>query len=1519
MMFIRTDYVARWLRCCRAITVILCLTTWSLRACAATAAPTAEALEFFEQRIRPVLVAECYECHGAEKQKGGLRVDFRDGLLKGGDTGAAVVPGNPAKSLLLTAIKHLDPDMKMPDKAPKLEDAMIADFEKWIAMGAPDPRDEPPQKTAGKPTWEQTLAVRKLWWSLRPVTKPEPPAVKGTAWSQHPVDRFLLAKMEEHGLAPAPDADPRTFIRRLTFALTGLPPTPEEVEAFVAESIRNPQSAIRDATDRLLASPRFGERWARHWMDLVRYADTHGSEGDPPILEAWRYRDYLIRALNADVPCDQLIREHLAGDLLAHPRMNPAGFNESILGIAQLRLVEHGFQPVDTLDDQVKAVDNQIDVVCKSFQALTVSCARCHDHKFDAISQRDYYALFGVFASSRPAQVTIDAPEVLAKNRAALEQVHGRIKAALADAWLAAAAKIGERLLAEPERAAQAEAVAARVRELEQKIAEIDWKARSTALRSTAVPAVRTAGVSPAGPATSAGETPAGRTGKMPVLQPSAPIALWNFEHDARDAIGALHGHLEGGAEVKNGRLVLNGKAAFVRTDPLTRELREKTLEAWVAPASLDQRGGGVMTVESTNVHGFDSIVFAEKDPRRWLAGSEFFKRSRAVGGPEETAKPGELVHLAIVYRADNSIALYRNGEPYGSAYAQGELKTFESGNARVLFGLRHAGAKGFFAGEIEEARLYDRALSAGEIAASFRAGTPQFVSPEQIATALTPQQREERAALTKEIEQLRARLADEKEAGDSWRDALRDAADNAANPLHAWVRLVSRRGDTPVAEPARNGESSATRVSRLRASAFADAWKNLAQEQREQLDAARSFNRESFRPAWDLTAGDYSKWFRYGTGLPAQPYHAGEFAIEPDGDRVLGGIFPAGALTHRLSDKHNGLLASPRFKIETDSISVRAFGGGGAMVRVIVDNYPLPVNPIFPKAVLEKDEPGWVRLDTAYRKGSWAYIEFATHDDLTRPVEPKAKTGKAGEKTARPDDGRSHFGVEKVVFHDGKEPPREENLALLAVPDADANAQAGVAASRPAPQGVTDLAALYQRVLIDAIDAWRNDRLAAPQRALLDFFVRHGLLPVTLAELENLRPLVADYRRLEAEVPVPQRAPGVLEADSYDAPFLPRGDHTKPGEPVPRGYLGVFGRSAFFAGAAGSNGVMEYWSNGKEARGFGIPSLQHSTTPLLHHSPAAPTGRLQLADAIADPRNPLTARVMVNRIWHWLFGRGIVPTVDNFGRLGEKPTHPELLDYLAARFMEPGSGPSDLRRSTINPQLPSYPQPSDPQPSALNPQPSARAWSIKEMIRFLVTTRAFAMSSDPTPQARDTDPANEWLSHMRVRRLEAEELRDSLLAVSGRLDGTMFGPGVDGNAPRRSVYLAVRRTNLNPFLAVFDAPKPFSTLGRRDATNVPAQSLTLLNSPFVIDLAHKWSQSLASARDDSPEARVRRMFVQAFARDPATTELTASLAFLNDLAREQNVPAGELLTHERIWQDFAQSLFNLKEFIYLR
>ena len=361
-------------------------------------APTAEQVAFFESKIRPVLVERCYECHSAKaaKVKGGLLLDSRAGVVKGGDTGPAITPGSLEASLLIAAVRHADKDLAMPPKK-MLPPDQIAALEEWVKMGAPDPRAE---NTVASVQAKSAIDWNKAreWWSFRPLVAPVPPAVKDAKWAANDVDRFILAKLDAANLKPAPDAGPRVLIRRMTYDLLGLPPTPEEVEAFVAESIRNPQSAIRNLVERLLASPRYGERWGRHWLDVVRYADTAGDNSDYPIPQLHRYRDWVIEAFNRDQPYDQFVREQLAGDLLGG-----ANDEERFARIVATGYIANARRFGSRVDDypQHLTIEDTIDNVGRAFLGLTVNCSRCHDHKFDPITTQDYYALYGIFHSTR--------------------------------------------------------------------------------------------------------------------------------------------------------------------------------------------------------------------------------------------------------------------------------------------------------------------------------------------------------------------------------------------------------------------------------------------------------------------------------------------------------------------------------------------------------------------------------------------------------------------------------------------------------------------------------------------------------------------------------------------------------------------------------------------------------------------------------------------------------------------------------------------------------------------------------------------------------------------------------------------------------------------------------------------------------------------------------------------------------------------------------------------------------------
>ena len=405
--------------------------------------PTPAQLEFFEKKIRPVLASKCYECHSREaKVKGGLQVDTRAALLSGGDSGPAMVPGQPEKSLLLKAITGKDKDLSMPPKGEKLTTAQVADFEAWIKMGAPDPRTST-AKPVSKVLYDPEKV--KTHWAYQPVSKPAIPAVKDK-WVQTPIDAFILAKLKENGMAPAPLTDKRTLIRRATYDLTGLPPTVEEVDDFLRDTSAN---AFAKVIDRLLESPHYGERWGRHWLDVARYADTKGdrnNRGDPRYPYAWTYRDYVVNAFNKDLPFDRFILEQIAAD-----RVTQGGDKSALAGLGFLTV---GKRFMGNAND---VIDDRIDVVSQGFLGLTVACARCHDHKFDPIPIKDYYSLHGIFASSfepeNPPVIVQDAgsPEYkdyLAQIAAVNAEEKRFIETESAKALAPQRAKVGEYLLA---------------------------------------------------------------------------------------------------------------------------------------------------------------------------------------------------------------------------------------------------------------------------------------------------------------------------------------------------------------------------------------------------------------------------------------------------------------------------------------------------------------------------------------------------------------------------------------------------------------------------------------------------------------------------------------------------------------------------------------------------------------------------------------------------------------------------------------------------------------------------------------------------------------------------------------------------------------------------------------------------------------------------------------------------------------------------------------------------------------
>jgi len=1075
-----------------------------LTAASRAAEPSAADLEFFEKKIRPVLVDQCFKCHSGAKLKGGLALDSRALLLKGGETGAAIVPGDPEKSLLIKAVRYAD-DLRMPPRT-KLADSVIADLVQWVKCGAPWPETGTGKNVVAK---EFNLAERRAsHWAWQPVKAVEPPP--GNGFVKTPVDAFILAKLKAAGLTPARPANRRTLVRRVTFDLTGLPPTPEEMEAAV-----NDQAAdwYVKLVDKLLASHHYGERWGRHWLDLVRFAESHGHEFDFDIPSAYQYRDYIIRAFNADVPYDQLLTEHLAGDLLPTPRRHPTeGFNESIIGTGFWHLGEGKHSPVDLRVDEADRLDNQIDVFSKTFLAMTVSCARCHDHKFDAISTRDYYALMGYLESSRPQHAYLDDPQ----RTAIVEQmrdVHGQVRKA---------------------------AVSAAARALTEKAASL----------AKVLLATRAAG---------------------------------NFKEDVDQA----------------------------------------------------QRERWTRAMNRTGAWRPDHVLF----PWQMLANHT-------------------------------------------------EEDSFEAVRKSILA-------------------------------------------------------------------QLKAQAG---RASDSDRRTV----------------------------------------------VFAD------------------FRKDTFRD-----------WYVTGDAFGSGPTRVPTPLLDADKPGTIKQTVPTGvAHSGLVSNKLQGVLRSQTFTI-TKSKVLYQIAGKGAQVNLVIDGLQLIRDPIYGGLTFKVDHgevAQWKTMDVRMWVGHKAYIEVI-------------------------DDGPGFVALDKVVFADDASPPQPApNYLILQLLD-DPNL---VSADR--------LARSYQELIVGTLKRWRGGELNKDDTDRIDL-LNAILQSEPLAALpggdeppEALAALHAELRQLEEKLPAPRRAMAMADGNGWNERVYIRGNPKTLGSEVPRRLLEALG-------------------------GLEQPAPQEGS------------GRLDLARRLLDPANPLTARVLVNRLWKHHFGEGLVRSVDNFGVLGETPSHPELLDWLAAEFVK-------------------------------------RKWSLKEMHRLMVLSNTYQMASkiDDT-QAEEKDPTNQLLHRMPIRRLEAEAIRDSILAVSGRLDRAPYsGPSVpvhltahmsgrgrpgrsgpaDGDG-RRSIYLGVRRNFLTPMFLAFDYPIPFTAIGKRTSSNVPAQALILMNNPLVVQQAELWARNVLAEPKLSTAERVNQLYVTAFGRPPEAMERKEAEQFLQEQGK---LRGGD--NHPQAWADLCHVLFNVKEFIFI-
>ena len=881
----------------------------------------------------------------------------------------------------------------------------------------------------------------RLPWIWEAPVRKAPPSVKAKAWPADEIDQFILAALEKSNMSPAAPANDRHWFRRINFAITGLPPKTSATQAFLSD--KSPERRRR-AVQLLLDSPHYGERWARHWMDLVRYAESRGHESDYGIANAWRYRDYLVRAFNSDVPYDQFVVEHLAGDLLDQPRVHPeTQANESILGTGWPFLGEEVHSPVDIRQDECDRTDNKIDVLSKTFLGLTVACARCHDHMFDAIYQKDYYALSGFVASSSYRQVRYESMEV---NRA------------------------------------QARKLAALRKEM-----------------------------------------------ASPVLK--------NFMREAAPRFAEL-----------------SKQATFRVPGPLT-----------------------LKSEEAKNVRVIADYTRPGATP--WIADGPSFGHGVSAEGDLLLGSEADAPGLRIA--------------PYGAA---------------------------------------------------------------------------------------------------------------RRDPFWNGLKIVDSENDSG------------------------------------------SFN------------------------------------------------------SHSRSGK---MIRTPAFELKTGRLHYLI--RGHAFVYAGVGQHIMVTGPLHGRLIqrpkVDGDQPRWVSHDLSRYAGLRTHIEFGA-------------------------EGGSPLEVLMVVEAD-KPPAVEQRQLNLTRHDLSA-------AWKDLEDGRIEPENLHAARWIVSQPELKASQIAAPY----------------LKKLEEIRKGVRWDSRL---------AVAWLDGNGVNEYNMNRGDPDQPLAPAARGL----------------------------PKAFGVTSID-----------AENSGRLELAQQIVHPENPLAARVMVNRIWHQLFGLGLVRTVDNFGWLGERPSHPELLDYLACEFVE------------------------------------THKWSVKSFIARLLLTQTYGQSSKSTEATFDTrDPNNVLLHRMPVRRLEAEAIRDSVLAVSGRLDSKVggkpiptyldefvVGRGRPGGGPldgagRRALYTSVRRNFLPTLMLAFDFPAPFSTKGKRDITNVPAQSLALMNDKLIYEQSKIWAQRILKEMPSStPKERFVRMFEEAFTRPPESHEtsiLMDSLPALMELhGGDQNSPG--------LWQDLSHSLFSMNDFIYL-
>ena len=1203
---------------------------------------------FFESKIRPVLATKCYECHSAEasKIKGGLRLDHIDLILKGGDTGPALVIAKPAESLILEAIGYDEPDFQMPPKE-KLSQQVVDDFSQWISEGAIWP-DEPVPTLLSSPQRNSfNLEKRKsAHWCWQPVTKPLVP--KEGAFTQNPIDYFIGKRLIEAGLLPALATDKRTWLRRVTFDLTGFPPTLEEIGHFISDESGN---AYKTAVDRLLDSDHFGEKWARHWMDLVRYAETCGHEFDYPLENPHEYRDYLIRAFNSDVPYDQFLMEHVAGDLIDEPRRHRTEkFNESVIGTGFWYFHEAVHAPTDPKQDNADRMESQLDVFGKTFLGLTIGCARCHDHKFDAISEKDYYSLAALMQGSNRQEYPLD----LGGKR---EVISNEIEALCKSAFSSLSSK---------------------------------QEGFST-------------------------------------MQP--PSKYW------KGALQLTHSnYVDTGTDANfTGEVLVDFENGFGDWKPHGKAFQKPKLKG---------------STDTGSVTGYSGVGWASslsKDPKKSLGSLRSPKikvehrfLNFSVGG-------GQFNEVGVELWADGNRLLVARGENSDELVPKSwDLLDYHLSEVEI--------------------RIVDQATGRwGHVHADQFEFSPFPVTPKP----------------DKPVPPL------------SVVECYARSNGLVVQTLRAWCMHFKKLD---------NLQSLAQRIERAKSShnGLVHAEQNFIQNSQ----SFATFTSSEIPQGWKIT---------------------GE-AFKPRGHRLISfagsNLFPSRNIlsSHVLGDRRVGNLRSPHFKIEHDQILVRAKAKKGFM-RVVIDHYHMGKHSglLFGGTVIKEanseDNFQWFSLSPKKYKGHWAYLEF-----VDRGTD-------------------AYLEIDQVRFANsgiGRSPDSRFSLLL-----GDEKIEA------------SNLPEFLDGFLKKSFAKIHAGKFSGEEYEFLNYLYSEGLIP--FGNQQTIPDRLRQAEAIDSKTPRERYTLAMGEGSPFQGNVYVRGSPHKLGE-------SVVGRNLTALGGQ-------------------------------------PGTRLDLANQLISGDNPLVSRVMANRIWLQFFGRGIVATPDDFGPMGQEPSHPELLDWLAHDFRE-------------------------------------NDWSVKNLIRKIVLSKTYRQSSLLNPSCDKekvsfADPQNIFLHKMPIRRLQAEAIRDSILSFSGRIDRKLFGPSIpiyktafmtgrggkkngplDG-AGRRSIYGSVYRNFLSPFMLAFDQPAPFGTKGKRSVSNVPAQSLALMNDPFVISQCKMMGENVFQAKKLKSES-MGNLFEMITGKPPSQAAQEKLLAFL-----ETQTKVHGSLTKE-VWADLAHVLINSKGFLFL-